>query len=544
MDRQRFLDAQLWMRKSAAAWPVNADGGTNGSDSQHALLLPASAAATVATAWCCFHVGSRICFFPSSVGADDDPTQQQLELMLVQKKATGSSDGELLARFDKKHVYTVDLRQLVNITPPQAVASTEPSVQSNMTQSDALPPFGCLEFPNVSLRIWMDPQQVPHGTARQLLHDAMLCVQQCVQQCVVNKRKAMKLSASKSSTHKESAWRAIFRHSKWLRSTKCDATSSVHNGSSHDGDDNGAALQLTPAEFLTRARKILKSDADFDAVKVTFKSIVSASRRHRRSSPSSKRRKRAREEENEDGQGNGDASGDDDDRRDDERLSNMELILLLVELTHILGDDHEGVQELLGFPSSKRCTSHDRCVVLSDDGERSSCVTSKWQAWDDYVEMSRQVLDPTRRSNDRLSALDSTSMKQIQASADSFERAIVDDDATAAWQRRIQLQRDQIHSYERMGFNTFFPDDRKRLHPLQLQGTADTSSTIDNAHPSRAITKRPTTQPDGTAAYKLQRQQMQVEQTFAVLLDKRKQLVRDELLVALLPQRTVHTATK
>uniref|UniRef100_K3WBM9 Uncharacterized protein n=1 Tax=Globisporangium ultimum (strain ATCC 200006 / CBS 805.95 / DAOM BR144) TaxID=431595 RepID=K3WBM9_GLOUD len=136
-------------------------------------------------------------------------------------------------------------------------------------------------------------------------------------------------------------------------------------------------------------------------------------------------------------------------------------------------------------------------------------------------------------------------MKQIQASADSFERAIADDGVTAAWQRRIQLQRDQIHLYERMGLDTFFQDNRRRLYPLQVHGIDNASTTTNNAHPSKPIAKHSAAQPDAKATYKLQRQQMQVEQTFAVLLDKRKQLVRDELLVALLPQRTArHTGNE
>lgn len=400
MDRVHFLDAQLWMRRAAASeWSNSKSSGESTSSS---LLLPPAPpvvaqanaqAAQEATAWCCFHVGARYCVFRAG-DAGEDQTQFQFELMMHKQRKEAY---QLLVRFDGQHVYVADLRQIQSVVLPKPAATQAP--QSNGMQQQEAPPFGCLEFENVSLRVWM---HLPHGTssvARQMLQHALMRVQRCMIKAR-GQQAPTKLIDTRDDT--KASWRDAFRHSEWL--ARRAATS---NGGGDDGNSRSfhgfTALQTTPDEFLRRARRVLKKDADFEAVKVTCWKIF----RSTRSSPH-RRRKRS---EGEDAQPNDDGGGDDASSEEEDegneaqskRLSEMDLMLLLTELAHIFGEEHDGVNELLGFSSSAACAVHDRCYELQPErvengGERllrksaSTCVASKWQAWDEYLEVSAQAL--------------------------------------------------------------------------------------------------------------------------------------------------------
>lgn len=391
MDRVHFLDAQLWMRRATTGdWTSNGSNET----ASNALLLPppvpaqanAAAAETEATAWCCFHVGARYCVFRAG-DASEDQTQFQFELLMCKQR----KEYQLLVRFDAQYVYVVDLRQILSVVLPKPVQQQQPQ---------EAPPFGSLEFQNVSLRVWMD---LPHGSssmARQMLKHALVHIQHCI-----IKTQGQQAPSTPIGTRDDikASWRDAFRHSEWPVDRRA-----IHGGGGGDNDGNRSsfnaltALQTTPTEFLKRARRILKKDADFEAVKVTCWKIF----RSTRSSP----RRRRKHSDGKDPQPNGGSpASEDEDEADSKCLSEMDLILLLTELAHIFGEEHDGVNELLGFSSSAACVVHDRCYELPHERvengaeeslskSASTCVASKWQAWDEYLEVSAQALgQPSNR---------------------------------------------------------------------------------------------------------------------------------------------------
>lgn len=343
MQRDQFLDAQLWLRRvSAADW----DALAVADDSEQ--LLPPLSTATSVVAWCCFHVGARLCVFAHSTEGDDDETQLKLEL---RSQPNRLAPPLLLARFDRRHAYAVDLRAVTAVVVP----SQKPP------QTEALP-FGSLELPHVSVRIWIEPQHAEPATARLLLQQALLTVQQIA----LSVRQRLPASAEQSQITQQSSWRDVFRHSRYA------------------SIDSAALHVTTPAELLHRARTIFKRDADFEAVKVTCWQIVRA----QRAAPTTNRRTpRASRAD--------DVTVQPPSHLLDAPLAETDVALLLTELTHIFGDHHDGVNELLGFTRGDACHDHDQCVALRDDKRDDSttsvaaaCVTAKWQAWDAFLEAS------------------------------------------------------------------------------------------------------------------------------------------------------------
>lgn len=347
MEREQFLGAQLWLRRvSAADWAA--------LDDTSEQLLPPPAASESAAAWCCFHVGARLCVFGDT---NADATQLRLELRRRRRAPL-----LLLARFDGRHAFAVDLRAVAAVAAPLELSG------ASREQQEA-PPFGSLELPHVSVRVWMEPQDTTPAAARQILQHALLGVQQCVVQA---RQSLLETEAEESerSVALEGSWRDVFRHSQ--------------------RSERPAPLQLTtPAELLQRARRIFKRDADFEAVKMTCWRVVRSSR------ASPRRRRKNRENDADDAQQPPPNLGD--------AFSETEFALLLTELAHIFGDNHDSVSELLGFGSGAVCQAHDRCFALRDPertegGEPASCVTSKWEAWDEYLEASAQVLTAPKGS--------------------------------------------------------------------------------------------------------------------------------------------------
>ncbi|TYZ58383.1 hypothetical protein PybrP1_002003, partial [[Pythium] brassicae (nom. inval.)] len=446
MEREQFLDAQLWLRRvSAADWDALADG-----DDGEQLLPPPTSESAIA--WCCFHVGARLCVFAHSA-EDEDATQLELELRWRRSRA---APPLLLARFDRRRAYSVGLRALTAVTAP-------PQPQ----QAEALP-FGSLELPHVSVRVWMEPQHTAPATARLILQHALLAVQQGVLAA-----RQLAAAAERSPMAQQSSWRDVFRHSR------------------HASGDDGPALQATtPAELLRHARRIFTRDADFEAVKVTCWQVA-------RSSHASLGTRRTR---------GGDGGADHEaplppPRNLDAPLSEADAALLLTELAHIFSDTHDGVNELLGFSPGDACPAHERCVLLRDAArDDTPCITAKWQAWDEFLEAS---LAPPNAPG----SSDSSQAKQaaMNAAASTFQCAIVDAADALVWQQRVEMHRTRIRAFERVGFDAFFPSERP-----QLAGPP----------PARQL-----------------QQQLKAEQMLAVLLEKRKQLLRDELALSLLPRR-------
>lgn len=395
MDRVHFLDAQLWMRRATAS-----DWNSKSNDTTSTLLLPppapdaaqahgsAVAAAREAMAWCCFHVGARYCVFRAG-DAGEDQTQFQFEIVMRKQR----KECQLLLRFDGQHVYTVDLDQVVSTIYPKPTTSSPNGAQpvTQQRQQQDAPPFGSIEFQNVSLRVWLD---LPHGSssvARQLVHHALVGVQHCMMKA--RGRKPARPTGIEGD--QKPSWQDAFRHSEWLVSRK------AASGGAETSHNGLTALQTTPSAFFKRARRILRKDADFEAVKVTCWKIF-------RSTRSFPRRRRTRSE-GEDAQAHGaggPGSENDGDDAHSTRLSEMDLLLLLTELAHIFGEEHDGVNELLGFTPSAACLAHDRCYELrherlesggAEPFAPSTCVASKWQAWDEYLEVSAQVLGQRSR---------------------------------------------------------------------------------------------------------------------------------------------------
>lgn len=457
MNHVQFLDAQLWLRRVRASdWrdSDNSDGGGTADPTRNSalyqLLPPSTEPVTTAnapTAWCCFHVGSRFCFFAAGDG-DEDPTQFQLELQVHRSSACKS---ELLARFDAKHVFVVDLRRVRDVmlpkpavaVPPQSSDTTD-ATPASQEQQEPLP-FGSLEFQNVSLRVWMDPQLVPAAAARHMLQHTLLRIQQLV----LHARQAKTHGVIGTASLRDASWRDAFRYTRRLMVRERSASSS----SSSSSASSAALPRMTPAELLDQARRIFKRDADVEAVKLASAQIV----RDRQSSGS----RRSRSESGEGTQRHADSVVVDASRPSPQdktairtrAFSDSELMLLLTELAHIFGDDHDGVNELLGFTTAPACSQHDRCFGLSEpsasvspDTHLASCVSAKWQAWDEYLEAATRAAITAHSSISNVpdSGRNDAKRVAIQAAATAFQRTVATNEDAQVWHARVERQREHI----------------------------------------------------------------------------------------------------
>lgn len=416
MEREAFLDAQLWLRKlspddallSLPARTIGSAPPPRAEEERGGLftLLPPesreeglsadaqpSSPPVPAVSWCCFQLGARYCFFRADEEGQD-PTQLQIEILLAKVPAPRLADASdaplippvdhLLLRFEKKLVYEVDPALILSVTHPKeceptSSASNPSSQESGRRQQ---PPYGSLQCGAVSLRIWMDPEQMAPGDAAHKLQFALFQVNMLRGRC--GKKKERRAPSP--------SWKDTFRHNLDVSglATACSSTS---------------LSKTSPARFLEKMKAVLSTSGDLEAVKMVIDKIVRARRQrggHDRGRSQSSSQGETytpavvvidSESKSEDGP-NSSATAE------GALFSDMEIVVLVTELTHLFGEDHAGVNQLLVFThgdASTLCGAHDRCYKCSGTEGSLSCATSKWAAWDEFLEGSHQVLMQSRK---------------------------------------------------------------------------------------------------------------------------------------------------
>lgn len=476
MDREAFLDAQLWLRKlpptdGVLDWPVvsaaearqyasQSDSGSRGW--LHAVLPPRptehlSADAQPSTpplalaSYCCFQIGPRYCFFRSTE-AGQDQTQLQIEVLAATKRASDcadASDGHLesrlVVRFDKNLVYELDVANGVDMVFPSDLTPAREAQGGGENGGrhpprHEQPPSGLLQFRGgITLRVWIDPSLVQPAAARDVLTKVL-------HQVKLHAARSQQSLGDKVKQPDALSWRRVFRHN------------SMIEGKLQHADDVSGFDQLSPATLLERATAVLGEEGDIVAVKAIVAKIVSTRQRRARSRSGvvvvthSDPNERSRAH-----------STDEDRAHHNAILSSLEIVELVTELLHAFDPDHRGMNELLGYfrPGLETpCTSHDHCHTLAPlpGTDTSTCSTAKWSSWDEYLDLASHVLSRKRQRWDprrsllcscssrrltlcllrvRLSRLDSTSdPTPVQAAAEAFRRAVVDEEDHLRWTRR------------------------------------------------------------------------------------------------------------
>lgn len=373
MDRHSFLRGLLWLRPVTDEELHGPTGGQSSlerqrrrnSDSHYQqqtvqLLPPLDANTMSVSSWCCFNLGPRFCFFcPGERGED----QTQFELRLTLKMPIDESGGAsptLFARFDGNEVYAVDLAQITKVKMPRS-PSTESHAPSNAPEP---PPYGCLDFGNASLRVWLDPLQVSQASATDALQQALGLIQ-------LHARIARTASSQLQTavTKSEASWRSIYRHNQLLQ------------------NQQGDQIAILPSDFEKRAHELLNNDDDFEAVKMAVSKIGQGKRSRKR------RLNQSDHDQDHEPGANRDV---------EEPYTNLEVIMLVTELCHVLGEDHKGLNQLLGFSdSSSCCSSHGRCFNFTSTVDSGDCLVSRWNAWEGFIELSQLVLQSKRKKSYR-----------------------------------------------------------------------------------------------------------------------------------------------
>lgn len=388
MDRHSFLRGQLWLRPLTDGELHGATDGQGSSQGrqqrgssgqqQTVQLLPPPLTrsdadgntSTTVSSWCCFNVGPRFCIFcPGERGEDQTQFELKLTLKIPIDDASDSASAAptLFARFDGKEAYALNLAQIIEVKMP----NTRPLPESHaLANGSEPPPYGCLDFGNASLRVWMDPQQVSHSCARDAL-------QQALEQIQLYARQARQVSSrlEKTAATSEPSWRSIYRYNQLLQ------------------DERSDRIAVLPSDFEKRARELLSNGDDFEAVKMVISKIDQGKR--------SKKRRRMRLSQSDHDHDQESVAN----RNDEEPYSNLEVIMLVTELCHVLGEDHEGLNQLLELSDSNGCCkSHDRCFSFSASPsavDTGDCIVSRWNAWDGFIELSQLVLKSKRINSHR-----------------------------------------------------------------------------------------------------------------------------------------------
>jgi hypothetical protein len=378
MEREAFLDAQLWLRRLPADDALLSAAGLSPvlppppppvqSDVLDADAQPSSPPEPEPVAsWCCFQLGTRYCFFRADADGQD-ATQLQIEMFLAEgpapelepEPAGAGGTARLVLRFDKTLAYEVDPARIRAVEVPR---EAEPPPQESGQRQP--PPFGRLHFDTVSLRIWMDPGRLERDEATRRLQLALARIDMLRQGR--GKRKRERRGAPPPS------WKDVFRHSVEVSgpATTCPVSD---------------LSRTSPARFLETTRAVLSTSGDVEAVKMVIDKVVRS--RQQRSVGSDS------ESKGDDGPSSAAAAVE------SELFSDMEVVVLVTELAHLFGEDHAGVNQLLGFThgdSSTLCDAHDRCYKCRDTAGVRSCATSKWAAWDAYLETAHQALLRSRK---------------------------------------------------------------------------------------------------------------------------------------------------
>lgn len=334
MEREAFLDAQLWLRRlppgdALLALPERCAGSRDDAAALASVLPPpASESQPQSVSWCCFEVAGLTCVFAADERGQD-ATQLQFELLRAHPS------GRQVLRFEKALAYELQAGRVGRI------ASAAPVPSADQQSGKAAPPWVLLRCGSVNMRVWMDPSQLQPLAAYSLLYENI----------------HFKHERERAHDSEPGAmWKRSLRHS-------------LNIGS--DAGERPLLAQSSPKALLAKARAALSSTADFEAAKMVVENIT----RKRRDKGS-------------------DDHALNDCFTDEEMLVLLAEVTRLFGEDHpcvsrllcITRDDKDAV-----------CGMHERCFKLSDSEGASACASQKWAAWDGFIEKSDIVLLKPRK---------------------------------------------------------------------------------------------------------------------------------------------------